>query len=413
MRDHSLLLYTAGQVGAVACRPVALFLANNYLSTEAADGLAVVFLASTLGLAAIAADPHQRFYPRYFGTVGPVNGLPLFLYIGTLVLTMGSGLGFVLAMELGLATPLLVALTGCVYFLSEKLADELLRFWLFENRLGMWGLAMIKRAASQLAAVGCFAFFLGKATPAWVLVVAFTAGNLLAFLPQVPVGIWRLLRTSRIPTLIWIAKRGGKWLVGNWTLWVLALMTTGVAYLDRCIAVFVDRDLFPLFMLVAMCLSVVPTIVGAYFVNRNRRAFLEQRFTTVEVLTSRQFLGLLGAGLFGGGIASAIALAFSRNGDQFPFSYVLAIAALQVLVAIIGVLREIPYWAGSINLMIRVEAIFYLLAACALLIGRWAHLSAVWMFTLVIGCVMVRLIAYLAISSSSVLVRTRACISAR
>lgn len=405
MRDHSLLLYTAGQLSAVVSRPLALFLTNNYLSKETADGLAVVFLASTLGLAAIAADPHQRFYPRYFGTVGPVNGLPFFLYIGTLVLTMAAGLGFVLIIELGLTTPLLVALTGCVYFLSEKLADELLRFRLFENRLGIWGWATIRRAALQLAAVGCLAYFLGEATPAWMLVLAFTIGNLMVFLPEVPHGIWRLLRPTRILTLICLVKRGWRWLAGNWTLWILALMTSGIAYLDRCVAVFVDRDLFPLFMLVSMCLSVVPTMVGAYFLNRNRRAFLERRFTAAGVLTSRQFLGLLGAGLLGGGMATATALAFSRNGDQFPIGYVLVIAVLQVLVAVIAGLREIPYWAGSIAPMLWIEGVFYLLAACALVIGWWAHLTAMWVFAAVVGCVMVRLIAYLAISSPSHLLR--------
>lgn len=405
MRDHSLLLYTAGQISAVLSRPFALFLTNNYLSKEAADGLAVIFLASTLGLAAIAADPHRRFYPRAFGSIGPVNGLPLFLYVGTLTVTMGLGGGLVLAMGLGLATPLLVACSGSLYFLSEKCADEVLRFRLFEGRLGAWGQAMGRRAVFQLAGVGGLVLWRGDALPAWMLVMAFTTGNLMVFLPEVPHAIWRLLRPTRILTLIWLIKRGWRWLAGNWTLWVLALMTSGIAYLDRCIAVFVDRDLFPLFMLVAMCLSVVPMMVGAYFLNRNRRAFLERRFTGAGVLTSRQFLGLLGAGLLGGGMASATALVFSRNGDQFPISYVLVIAVLQVLVAVIAVLREIPYWAGSITLMLRVEGGFYLLTACALLIGWWAHLTAVWVFAAVIGCVMVRLIAYLAISSPSHLLR--------
>lgn len=401
MKDRTLFIYTAGQVSAVISRPLALFLTNNYLSKNAADGLAVVLLASTLGLAAIAADPHQRFYPRAFGAVGPVNDLPLFLYMGTLVLTMGAGFGLVLAIGIGLTTTLLVALSGCMYFLSEKLADEMLRFRLFEDRLGLWGWATIWRAALQLAGVGCLVLLLGEATPAWMLVMALTAGTLIVFLPQVPHGTWRLLWPNRICVLLWLVKRGWRWLSANWTLWSLALMTSGIAYLDRCVAVFVDRAMFPLFMLVAMCLSLAPTMVGAYYLNRNRRAFLERRLTVTAVLTSRQFLVLLGTGLLLGGIASVVVLAFSRDGDQFPLSYALAVASLQVLVAIIGVVREIPYWAGSITAMIRIEGLFYLLVAFALFLGWVAQLKAEWFFAMVVGCVMVRLALYLAIAQPS------------
>lgn len=401
MRDHTLVIYTAGQVSAIASRPLVLFLANNYLSKNAADGLAVVFLASTLGLAAIAADPHQRFYPRYFGTMGPVNGLPLFLYLGTLVLTVGVGFGLVLAIGIGLATPLLVALSGGVYFLSEKLADEVLRFRLFEDRLGAWGWSTLWRAALQLAGVVCLVLLLAEATPAWLLVMAFAVGNLIVFLPQIPQGVRRLFAPSRIFALLWLVKRGWRWLSGNWTLWVLALLTSGVAYLDRCVAVFVDRAMFPLFTLVAMCLSLVPTMVGAYYLNRNRRALLERRLTATGVLASRQFLGLLASGLLLGGIASVAVLTFSRDGERFPVIYVLVIAVMQVLVSTIAVLREIPYWQGAIVPMIRVEGLFYLLVAFSLSMGWWARLSAVWIFTVVVGCVMVRLAMYLAIAQPS------------
>ena len=406
MSDRSLFLYTAGQIGAVLGRPVALFLTNNYLSKNAADGLAVVFLASTLGLAAIAADPHQRYYPRAFGTFGPVNGLPLFLYVGTLIVTLGIGCGFVLAIELGLSIPLLVAFSGCGYFLSEKLADEVLRFRLFEGRLEAWGRTTILRAILQLGTLASFVLLVGDTTPAWMEVLAFTAGNLLVFLPQIPRAIWSLLRFKRFLILGWLVQRGCRWLYGNWSLWLLALMTSGIAYLDRCLAIFVDRELFPLFMLVAMCLSILPMLVGTYYLNLNRRMFLERRMVVSSVLMNRRFLGLLGGGLVLGGMISTLALVYSRGGDQFPVGYALAIAALQMLVTIIGVLREIPYWRGLITAMIRIEGVFYCLAGAVMLGGWQAGLHATWLFALLTGCLLVRLVLYMRVTSSDALRRS-------
>src|SRR4051794_31917435 len=66
-RVGNFSIYTAGRLIAVGSRPLLLFLTNNYLGQHAAEGLGIVFLANALGLAAIAADPHRRFYALYFG----------------------------------------------------------------------------------------------------------------------------------------------------------------------------------------------------------------------------------------------------------------------------------------------------------------------------------------------------------
>ncbi len=390
--------YAVGRLSAVVARPLCLFAANNYFTAEAAQGLAVAFLASALGLIVIAAGPHRRFYMRLFARDHCVNGLTFYLYASSLILLVGVGCVFVFAIGLFFMNSLALAVAGVTYFFSEKLADELLRLRLYERDFEGWGRTSIVRSLLQLTSLAALLVVTGQEAPAWLAVLVLSSCNLLVFVPQMPNRIWRNVRPGRSGTALWLARRAAHSLLDNRILWALALITASVGYLDRVIALVLDTAILPLFMLVAMCFSVVQMAVDFIYLSRYRRDFLERRMSIGRAFTSREFLGSFSAGLAIAGLASIAVLHFSHNGAEFPLGYVFAIGALQVSLAIAIIPAEILYWSHGHGLgrMFCIELVFWALFSCAVFVGWWLGLPVVGFLGLAVACAFVRLVLYVA-----------------
>lgn len=396
MRDR--IIYTVGRTCAVVTRPLCLFVANNYFSRSVAEGLAIAFLSSALALIGTAADPHRRFYIQRFATDPDVNGLTFYIYAVSLVLLGVLGSIIVFAMGLHFTYSLALAAASVVYFLSEKLADELLRLRLFERDFGAWGRASIMRSALQFLGLAALLGVAVSAVPAWLLVLVLSIGNLAVFVPQLPLGFGRKLMARGYSTTTRLAYRAARSLLANRLLWVFTLITAGVGYLDRLVVLVLDKATLPLFMLVVMCFSVVQMAVDFYYVSQHRRDFLEQRISLGAAFTSREFLGSLVAGLTLAVIACIAVLRFSRNGPEFPFEYVLAISALQVLLAVVLVPQQILYWKQCIARMLRIEVTFWALFLGASLVCWWFRLPMVGVLALVVACAFTRFALYFAVA---------------
>src|SRR6185437_11628437 len=119
--------YALGRLCAVGTKPLILFVANNYLTPATAQALAVTFLASALALVGAAAGPHRRFYARYFSENTRLNGVTFYLYAASVALLMLFGCAIVCGIVLYFTHSPLMAAIGCLFFTSEKIADEVLR----------------------------------------------------------------------------------------------------------------------------------------------------------------------------------------------------------------------------------------------------------------------------------------------
>jgi hypothetical protein len=392
MRDN--LSYTFGRVCAVATKPLSLFVANNFLTAQTAQGLAVAFLASSLAMIGIGAGPHRRFYARYFATDVRVNGLTFYLYALSVILlsTLGSLVVFAMVLHFTHSTALSAA--GVLFFLSEKTADEVLRLRLFEQNFGAWGAASVARSALNLAGLVVWLIVFRHDTPAWLAVITFCAGNLIVFGPHVPRHLWQHLRWNRLPVLAWTARRAFRSLLENWILWVIALLGSAVAYVDRMVALVLDKATLPLFMLVVMCFSIVQMAVDFYYVSRYRRQFLEQRIRITDVFSQSHFVRSVTGGVALAAAGSAVALLFSRNGATFPLGYVFAIAGLQVSIAIAAIPMEILYWSRKLHRILHIEVAFWVLFAAVVLLSWEFRFPTTGILAFAAACALTRLALY-------------------
>ena len=245
-------LYTVGRIAGTTSRPLFLWVANNYFFPEAAQGVAIVLLASSMALAVGGTHPHRRFYWRAFSEESVPLGIFFFVYIVSFSL-LGLGGALIAAGLSGwLMRSIFLAVAGLLYILTEKLADEVLRFGLFEKTFESWGLAMIRRTVLQLLLLGlCVMIWKGE-TAAWSIVTALSLGNALVFIPMIPRSISQLFKPSRRRTLVWLVSRSAQTIRADFNYWILALVGTSIGYLDRLLALFIDQATLPLFMLVVM-----------------------------------------------------------------------------------------------------------------------------------------------------------------
>jgi hypothetical protein len=89
--------------------------------------------------------------------------------------------------------------------------------------------------------------------------------------------------------------------------------------------------------------------------------------------------------LFGGlavAVVACVAVLFTaRNASEFPLAYVIAIAIVQVTVALALALREIIYWTRELNRILQIEVLFW---ACFATI-----VFSVWLFQLPIATTLI------------------------
>lgn len=355
----------------------------------------MVFLASALALAGVAADPHRRFYERYFVVPQAVNGWTFFVYaasVGILML-VGSAAAYVITRHFTLSAWLAAAAAG--FFLSEKLADEILRFRLFERKFTAWGRTNAARNGLQLVVfVACI--LLSGSDPSLPVVLALMAlANCAVLVPQLPRQVAIACSPSKLRTLAFLGRKAVVSLIMNRRLWFMAILTSAIGYLDRLVALVIDKASLPLFMLVVMCFSLIGMAVDYYYVSRHRREFLEGRISALAAVSSRGFSASFLTGLALAAIACMLVLRFSRNGAEFPLYYVLVIAGFQAAVTVASIFREILYWTEANGRIVLVELMFWGVFGAALLAARTLGMGAESGFAIAVGCAVLRLAAYL------------------
>jgi hypothetical protein len=367
--------YTVGRIFAVSMRPACLFLANNYFPSDAAKGLAVAFLASSLALMATAADPHRRFYARRFGRGPAAFAVSFHMYVAGLLLMTVLGALLVLGIGMRLTASYAVVAVSVVYFLSERLADECLRVRFFERDLAAWGRLTILRTALQASGLLILAVIVPGPVRAWSVVLVLAAANVAAFGPGVPRSPFRVLSPRRLRLLRWLVRRGSLMLLHDWRVWAVAVLGASIGYLDRLVAVFVDPGLLPLFLLVVMSFSIVPMAVDFYYMSRHRPDFLQQRITLGGALTNREFGISFGGSLVVALVVSSLVLAFSRNGSTFPLEYMALIAVVQASAAVTVIPQQLLYWNQDFHRILKTELSFWSAFGAAMLAAASFDLS--------------------------------------
>jgi hypothetical protein len=387
------LIYTGGRVISIAVRPMSLFIANNEFSPDAAQGLAIAFLISTLVMAVIAADPHRRYYASLFSAECPNSSLSFYLYVTSIFMLMMIGSLITLVVAGNFTGSIFFAASVMLFFISEKLADEVLRLKLFERDFRGWGYISNLRGLIQLGGLGGLFFLFAKNPPGIAIVLTFALSNFVVFVPQLSIYFFKSLTQLQVKTIYWLIPRAIRLLISNRILWLIALMGSSVGYLDRIASLVLDKSILPIFALVVMCFSIVQMAVDFYYISPRRRDFLDHDIRLINAMKSREFLVTVTCGFVGALIATGCVLYFSNNGHSFPLVYVAAISVLQSSLAIGLLPTQILYWRLSFRKIFHVETAFWIFLGFSLLIGHYLGLTLGGFLTILSFVIIMRLFA--------------------
>ena len=347
------LVYTFGRIVSIGTRPACLLLATNFMGQDLASALAVVYLTSAIGLVAIQADPHRKYYLSLFQEQFETNGYGYYLYCTSVVLLACVGALVVICIVIYSDFSWLIAASAAMYFLSEKVADEVLRIKIYRRDLNGWGRQTSIRGLLQIIGTIILAATIGSDLSAFGVVMLLTVANLVVFCREVAAGTWLII--FRFKTFGWMIGKCMHSIFDNRLLWSIALLGSVFGYFDRLLAMMVEPENLAIFMLVVMCFSVLVMAVDFYFLTPFRRDFLERKITLQGALLSKRFLLSLLASLGVGSVASIVILLTTKGGSEFPLIYLIAACLLQCLIAIVMLPQQILYWHGKLKTMLWIE----------------------------------------------------------
>ncbi len=363
-------VYTFGRLAGVGSRPLLLFLANNYFLTKTSVHLGVAMLSSALAMSAISADVHRNYYLKRFSDDRVLVGLSFFNYFFSLLIMglVGICIALCVGMKSGLAS---VAVCSVLFFCSEKLADEVLRFELFNKSFEKWGWLSAGKGLFQILFILFVFFFMGTSTPSWFIILGLSVVSFLVFGFSVPslffVGLKKVLVEKRWKTL----KKSFKFLFDIRWLWVLLLMSTMIGYLDRIFILRFSKDILPVFMIVVTGFSVIQMGMDFYFFSPRRQDFLNKKLTLDSIFRNKTFWITLGISTILGVGCGIFAKMISKGGDMVEFSYLPLIAFSQIMYTLIIIPQQLLYWENLFKPMLYVDAAFWFCVGGLLLAGSY------------------------------------------
>jgi hypothetical protein len=385
------VLYLVGRALALLARPICLLLGNWLFGNAVATILASAFLVTAVLNILFGVDPHRPFYTRRFGSV-PVDATRAFTrYFFAHILLGGAGMAACILYfrTVEQSTPL--AILAGLFFLTERLADETLRFTLFQRQRGRWGRFMIERVMVQAVGVGMIMVIRpASGAPVWIL-LALTAGNLASFGRMLPGNL--VLRCLRKPARIWSYVRSAALLIGrSGTIWLLSLAMAFGSYLERLIVLASRKDDLAIFSLIVTSLSVVQIGVDYFYFSQRRREFLEGAIDFRRALLSRTFgLVILGT-LLSGSALMMVNVHLYKGAPHISWLAVVLVAIMQVTIASISIAREIAYWHNQLRAILRVEMIFFASVVAIFALLYLVHLNYVWLLIPAAGALLLRLV---------------------
>lgn len=353
------LIYLAGRAAALGSRPIYLLICNHFFGNAVAAVVASVFLISAMLNALSAFDAHRLYYARHFGGEGGsvARAFGQYIHVQFLVGMLAALAG---ALYFGqVEHSLWLALFGGLFVTSERLADEVLRFTIFERSRGRWGWLMIGRVAVQMGGIAIVVAARPASAGVVWFVAALLAGNLATFGRYLPRS-YVLRSASRSWLFSRHATEAVRLISRSGLLWLLSLATMLSGYLDRIIVLAASKSDLAVFSLIVVSLSVVQNAVEYFYFSQRRRDFLEGSIRLGDVIKSRFFLMIVSSSLAIGIVLTFVMAWLYRGGPDVPILVIMLVAIEQVTIAVSNVVREIAYWNNRLNDILRAEIVFFL-----------------------------------------------------
>jgi hypothetical protein len=364
------LHYAAARLSNMAVRPASLTAVAYFFGKLPAEQLSLIIFTVAIGMMFMSIDPYRAYYKSFFNTQPAANDFVIYIIIlSSWMLVVSTAIIAILSWQ---QVPLPICILSVGMFIGEKIADEQLRFRLFERDLVNWSRLVIRRSGLQLAGLGICALLFNSSISFDLFLLIFSFSWIVAFFEP-------LYRTGRIirrhfPTFV-----SGKMLRGaafrftsSASLMLSSFMSSAPTYFDRVITIIVDKSSLPLFLIASMSFAIIGNFVDFFFVSKIRLNLLKNDVHLREVLLRGSLWICVAAGI-GAGI-TIITVEKLLLGHIYSFDYVVLslIAVINILLSLTAIPQQIVYWRDGPKGIFTVELPF-LSGIIAIFLLRWGH----------------------------------------
>ena len=387
------LSYLAGRAASLGSRPAYLLICNHFFGNAVATILASVILVAAMLNAVAGVDSHRIYYARHFGDAPGSAARAYGRYIFAQLLVGLTGCCVCIGYFVFVERSAWLVLAAAGFVATERLADETLRYMLFQRARAHWGRLMIVRIGAQMVLIGLVVLARPSVEAAACFALAMLAGNLVAFGRSIPFGFLR--RTFARPWLVGGHVRAAiRLILNSGIIWVLSLATMFSGYLDRLIVLAASKTDLAIFSLIVASLSIVQTAIDYFYFSQHRREFLEGRISFFAAIRSRAYQFVIAGSLAVGLTLTAVNILLYRGAPHVPIVAIVFVALIQVTIGTSLIVREIAYWNNQLKAILRVEIIFF--AAIGLIFATLylAKLHYVWLLPPAAASLLLRLVLF-------------------
>lgn len=387
------IAYLIGRAASLGSRPAYILICNHFFGNAVAAILAAVILVAAMLNAVAGVDSHRIYYARHFGDAVGSAARAFGRYIFAQLIVGGCACLAAAIYFLSVEHAVGLAISAALFVASERLADEVLRYNLFQRARARWGWHMIVRIGAQLTFITMAVVVAPQAYAGTGITFAMFAGNIAAFSGAIPFCFLR--RTFARPWLIAAQTRSAiHLLLRSGLIWVLSMATMFSGYLDRLIVLASAKTDLAIFSLIVASLSIVQTAVDYFYFSQHRREFLEGRISFVAAVTSRAYqfviLGSLAVGL----TLTLVNIWLYRGAPHVPVAAILFVALMQITLGTSLIVREIAYWNNQLRAILRVEIVFFVAIAAIFAALYVAKLNYVWLLPPAAATLLLRLFLF-------------------
>lgn len=389
--------YLFGRAISITLRPLTLVASNELFGAVVASQLAAAYLAVVVINGLLSFDLHRDFYSSYFSTKKTamvanlhrdyLSSLLLISFFGSVVISVF----FIIAIDAG---PILYFAVG-VYFFTERMIDEVLRFELYSERFESWGGIVIIRGLCQLAGFGgaCLLAERYAAEPTGVLVAAMAVGNGLIFFVTKRGFKSAHLALRRAGSIRTWRHNAFRVLGTNKTYWMLSSFSIFFSVSDRLVfSIVAFRDL-AYFSLLTACFSIITMALDFIVISQVRKRLLRGDVSSSEIFRSARFLIVFLAST-SVAVAAASLLPIFYPGVSISVWLMVLVFFCQVLIAVVALPREIVYWHRTPITLVKIETVAALAAAAWVTMSMMLSMSVAGILAGVVVVLLTRFIMF-------------------
>lgn len=349
-------LYTLGRVSAIAIKPLIIYFLINFVGIEDGNAIAKTFVLIAIALILINTDIYRNYYINFFNRKKIYSSYSGFV-IGTFILSLLGSIIIFLIYKLYLSATYALSILVALFFLSEKLADECLRFKLYAKDFQGWGEKQLFKSA-MIGILSLIIFLISDLNQVEVLLIIILI-NFLVFGKYFPYNYFSRVYKSKFRNKI-IYKSGFLYNFKHKKFLLLAIFTTSVSYIDRMIVLVASPDKIAILILIINCFSIMIMLFDFYYLSLKRQDFLTGKISIKSALWGFEIWRILIIGAFVSTVACFFILSTSVGTELVMISDIVGIFSFQLIVCLSLIAYNILYWNDKIILLIKADVFFWL-----------------------------------------------------